>query len=209
MAIKKDLSIVILFFVSLWLLESFEDICWGSSNKTDRSRSSGGLSAKRLPANSLPEASSSAKPGEKNLPGKILPGKNLPGKNLKDAFLAALTVSETVNIQKELFLQSDETHVQAKGALFPTLSGAATTFRQATPTSATGTLVSPSEQDTVKISLSQPLFVGLRDFAALRQSKDLKRANYFALLNAAKQLFYDVSTAYFNVLAFEQDEKIT
>jgi outer membrane protein len=116
-------------------------------------------------------------------------------------------MSDSIQIQREITIQSDETRTQALGAMLPTINGTGTYLRQASPTSATGAAISPAEQETAKITLTQPLFEGLRDFAALRQTKDLQGVQYFTLLNAAKQLFYDVSTAYYNVLAYQQDER--
>lgn len=128
-------------------------------------------------------------------------------KSLKEAYLAALHQSETIGIQKELLTQTDEQLNQAKGALLPAINGAFNYTKQPTPSSSIGSSISPSNQTTAKITADQPLFRGFRDFAALRQRKFLAGAQYSSLLNAAKQLFYDLSTAYYNVLSFQQDEK--
>ena len=128
-------------------------------------------------------------------------------KTLRDAYLSALDRSETVNIQKELLDQAGEIDAQAKGALFPTISGSFSYLRQPSPVNATGMSVSPSEQSTGKITAAQPIFRGFRDFAALRQKKFLVGAQRQSLLNAARQLFYDVSTAYYNASSLERDEQ--
>lgn len=128
-------------------------------------------------------------------------------KTLKEAYLAALKMSETVAFQKETLNQADEIDTQAKGSLAPTVSGTGVFLTQPTPNSQTANTLYPSSQSTIKFTADQPIFRGLRDFAALRQKKHLLGAQYFALLNAAKQLFYDLSTAYYNVLGYSEDEK--
>ena len=127
-------------------------------------------------------------------------------KSLKDAYLAALTQSETIGIQKEILSQADEIENQAGSALYPNIAGSATTLRQQTPTQTTGNTISSASQNTVKITADQPLFRGLRDFAALRQRKALTAAQEYALQTAARQLFYDVTAAYYNVLTLLSDQ---
>lgn len=126
-------------------------------------------------------------------------------KSLQEAFEAAVRRSETVGMQEELLVQAHEVDAQAVGAIFPTLNSSFSFLRQETPASATGSAIFPASQNTGKLTLDQPLFRGLRDFAALRQKKLLVNAQVGAYLNAAKQLFYDLSTAYYNVLAYERD----
>jgi outer membrane protein len=132
--------------------------------------------------------------------------KNLP-KSLTDAYLAAIHRSETIGIQQELLEQSHQVDNQALGALLPTVNGTFGFLEQQTAKNATGNLLYPPTQNTGKITAAQPLFRGFRDFAALRQKKHLVSSQVNALLNAARQLFYDVSTAYYNVLALKQDEE--
>jgi len=127
------------------------------------------------------------------------------GKTFQDAWTAALRRSESVGIQDELLVQAHETGNQVTGALFPTISGSATFMRQTSPATTTGTSLFPSAYDTTKISADQPLFRGLRDFAALRQSKALFRYQQAALQDAARTLYYSLSTAYHNVLAYSSD----
>jgi len=125
--------------------------------------------------------------------------------SLKDAYVAALNRSEVIGIQQELLIQSKEVQSQALGAILPTVNGVGNALWQASPSNATGTSISPSNQQTVKITGDQPLFKGFRDFAALRQRKDLVGAQEYTLQAAARQLFYDLSGAYYNVLANESD----
>lgn len=127
-------------------------------------------------------------------------------KTLREAYAAAIHRSETVGIQEELLVQAHEGNMQAVGAVMPTVSSSFTFLQQETPRTPTGATIFPASQNTGKLTLDQPLFRGLRDFAALRQKKLLVHAQVGAYINAAKQLFYDLSTAYYNVLAHERDE---
>lgn len=134
------------------------------------------------------------------------PNSNGEGKTFDDVFQLALTRAETVNIQDEILAQADELDWQAKGALLPTISGSATYLRQQTVSDSVGNALFPAQQNTVKLTADQPIFRGFRDFAALRQRKDLFTSQKAALQYAAQQLFYNTATAYYNVLAFESDE---
>ena len=127
--------------------------------------------------------------------------------SLKDAFLSAVMRSDNIGVQKELLVQASELKTQASGALFPTLGGSVSLLKQSPTLDSEGVVVSRSNQNTVKLSLSQPLFRGFRDFAALRQKGDQVEAQNFTLQNAAKQLFYDLATAFYNVLLQKGDEK--
>lgn len=124
--------------------------------------------------------------------------------SLKDAFQAAIHRSEVIVENQELLVQASELQTQAGAALAPTVTGSATFFRQEVPSSLTS--ISPAEQNTIKVTADQPLFRGLREYAALRQRKDLTRSQEEALQNAVRQLFYDTSTAYYNVLMYASDE---
>jgi outer membrane protein TolC len=126
-------------------------------------------------------------------------------KSLKDAWAASLKRSETIGENQELLIQANELQTQAKSALFPTVTGSATYFRQAVPASDQG--ISPAEQNTIKFSADQPLFRGFRDFAALRQRDDLTGAQKLTLDNAVRTLFYNLSTSYYNVLMYASDER--
>ncbi len=139
-----------------------------------------------------------------SIPQKLVPSVT---HSLKDAYLAALKTSETLNVQKELVVQADEGLSQANGALFPTISGSYSFLNQATPSSVTGSAIFPASQSTGRLTLTQPLFRGLRDFAALRQKRFLVGSQLGAYQVAARQLFYDVATAYYNVLIYQSDVK--
>ena len=123
--------------------------------------------------------------------------------SLADAFQAAMKRSETIADQGELIKQAEEHYRQALGALFPSLNGVATYLEQEpgkVPSS-----VSPAWQPLVKLTVTQPLFRGLRDFDALRQMKTLTTAQGEAKRFASNALFNDVAQNFFAILSVERD----
>ncbi|PWU14262.1 MAG: hypothetical protein C5B49_13435 [Bdellovibrio sp.] len=129
------------------------------------------------------------------------------GKSFSQAFDAAVHRSETIDIQKELVEQSTEVRDQAQGALFPTISASGSWMHLNTPNNGNGNPLFLSDQTTTKVTLDQPLFRGMKEYAALHQTKALLESQKMSLKNSLKQLFYDTATAYYNVLALESDEK--
>jgi outer membrane protein len=95
---------------------------------------------------------------------------------------------------------------QAKGSLFPTIAAVGTHQVQETPQ--TGSVTSsPSEQQTAKITATQPLFRGLREFAGLRYSKKTFEGSREALEAAKNQLYVDVADAFYTVILLEKETK--
>jgi outer membrane protein len=134
---------------------------------------------------------------------------SLVPRTLSEAYMAALKVANTENIklQKEILIEAKEDVTQAIGAFLPTLTGTVDVSEQALPADRTFDPLFPANQNTVKITADQPLFRGLRDVALLRQRKALRRAQKQVVFDTARQLFYDVATVYYNVLAYDEDVK--
>ena len=128
--------------------------------------------------------------------------------DLKSAYMAALKRSETVDIQHEILNQVEENTTQARGAFWPTISGSGNWTHQHLPNATAAPTVPNSGDDlrTTKLTGDLPLFRGFKEYASLRQRKYLVAAQVETLKNAAKQLFYDVSQAYYNVMALQSDE---
>ena len=125
---------------------------------------------------------------------------------LDDYFAAALQRSEVVAAQVESIQQAEERYQQASAALYPTVEGLASYTRQ--ESAARGTIdgaTIPSRQPLVRLSATQPLFRGFREFAALRQSQALIGAEQFNYDAARLQLFKDVAQNFFNILSIEQE----
>lgn len=130
----------------------------------------------------------------------------LDGLTLDDYFAAALSRSEVVATQAELIRQAQERYQQATAARLPTVEGlAAYTRQEAVPSRALDGSLIPDRQPLVRLTATQPLFRGFREFAALRQTQALIGAQRLDYDNARVQLFKDVAQNFFNVLSIERD----
>lgn len=118
-------------------------------------------------------------------------------------FAAALTRSEVIATQGELIRQAEERYRQANATRYPTLSGIGTYTRQ--DRGAINTIISPTRQTNARLALNQPVFRGLREFAALRQTQALVDAQGEDYRQARIQLFRDVAQNFYDILAIEQD----
>jgi outer membrane protein len=141
--------------------------------------------------------------GRLNLPS--VEAQKTGGLSFSECYKAALARSENLAIQDELLVQADELERQARATLFPVITGSATFLRQQRATAPNPANL--TSQNTIKITGDQPLFRGLREFAAIRQRKAQVEGQRAALQDAARQLFYDVSDAFHNTLALQADEQ--
>ena len=127
---------------------------------------------------------------------------------LDDCFAAALKRSEVVATQGELIRQAEERYKQAGAALRPSVNGVASYTRQdPVPAGDLSNSTTPNRQTLAKVTATQPLFRGMREFAALRQTKALLGAQNQDYLNARTQLLRDVAQNFYTVLSIEQDLK--
>jgi outer membrane protein len=124
--------------------------------------------------------------------------------DLEQSFRAALARSELVASQKELLVQQEEIYSQARGGLLPSISAFGSYLIQETPTNAVGSTISPSTQPHARITATQPLFRGFREFAGLRQARDLIEAQESAWRAAATSLYVDVATSFYSLIALEK-----
>ncbi len=125
---------------------------------------------------------------------------------LDEYFAAALKRSEVVATQAELIRQAEEHYRQADAALYPTVNGVASyTQQDPIPAGESDTSNFPNRQTLTKLSATQPLFRGFREFAALRQTQALVGAQNQDYLGARTQLFKDVAQNFYTVLSIEQD----
>ncbi len=121
---------------------------------------------------------------------------------------AALKRSEVVATQGELIHQAEEHSNQANSALYPTVNGVAAYTRQdPIPSGDLSTSTSPNRQALAKVTATQPLFRGFREFAGLRQTQALLGAQNDDYRNACVLLFKDVVQNFYTVLSVEQDLK--
>lgn len=127
--------------------------------------------------------------------------------NFQTAFQSALQNSEKVAQSQESVVQAEEQISQARGTILPKLSINASHIRQDQPTDAFARSFSPAAQDSARVTMEQPIFHGLSEFAAFRQRKNNLEAQKFNKTMARIQLYQDVASNYFNILSLEQDLK--
>ncbi|MBI3858306.1 MAG: TolC family protein [Planctomycetes bacterium] len=129
---------------------------------------------------------------------------------LGDAFRISLARSERIARAAETYLQSLAVQDQAVAAVLPTVGVQATQFYQdPVPASFTSGVVtiSPNRRQ-VALTLAQPIFHGLKDFAAWRQSQAAIDGSRNAFETERRLLFQTVASAFFTTLFYERQQKI-
>ncbi|HXB98149.1 MAG TPA: TolC family protein, partial [bacterium] len=129
------------------------------------------------------------------------PTAQAPGVTLDDCYQAALKRSQTQAISFESITQAEEHYKQATGSVLPNVSLIGQLYTQS---SGVANIV-PAAQNQYRINATQPLFQGMREYAALRETKDLLASSKQAYRWAAWQLYADTSAAFNQVLAAEKD----
>ncbi len=122
---------------------------------------------------------------------------------LDDYYAAALKRSEVVATQGELIRQAEERYHQAGASRLPTVDAIATRTR--IDDGATDATANPTRQRNSRLTATQPLFRGFREFATVRQTQALMGAQGEDYRGARTQLFKDVAQNFYDVLALEQD----
>lgn len=125
--------------------------------------------------------------------------------NLDQYYEAALKRSEVIGTHRELITQAEEQYKQARAARLPTLSGVASYTQLDSSSSAPSTPSTQPSQSVARLTVTQPLFRGFREFAALRQTKALVSAQDDDYRRARVLLFEDVVTNFYTVLSLERD----
>ena len=125
---------------------------------------------------------------------------------LEDYYTAALQRSESTAIQLEQVHQAEENYKQADSALLPTINGVASITRQdPLPAGSPNTPSSLNQQNLSRITLTQPLFRGMREYAALRQTRNLLSAQQQDYRYAENLLYRDVLQNFYTILILEGD----
>lgn len=127
--------------------------------------------------------------------------------SLDEALQSALQKNGMVAIGREQVLQAEEHVTQSKSAIYPSLSLNSTYLLQPEATDPALRTLFPAEQTITNFSLNQPLFRGFREFAAMRQRKQLLSAQKKDRLTAMVKLYEEVATSFLDVLTLEQDLK--
>jgi outer membrane protein len=132
----------------------------------------------------------------------VAPAQHLYG--LDECFEASIRRSESIASDDESIIQAEEKYRQAIGSILPQLNGVGTYYQQQLPTNSFGAQISPANQSTLKLTATQYLFQGLREYATLRQDKLLKSAQEDAKRQALIALFETAAQSYYNVLSAER-----
>ena len=129
---------------------------------------------------------------------------------LSDAYKITLAQSERIARAAEGFLQTMAVQDQSIAAMLPRLDVQATQFYQdRVPASFTsGVVTTSSNRRQIAVLLSQPLFHGLREFAAFRAAKYNTEAAKNAFETERRLVFQLVAQAFFNALFFESQQRI-
>lgn len=126
--------------------------------------------------------------------------------SLQDCFKAALKQSELIKQSEESIRQAEEHYRQAFGNILPSVNAVAGYSWQQPLTSGT-TNIFPNEQPILRLSVTQPIFRGLREYAALRQMDLLAQGQMAGKRNAERLLLIDVAQNFYQVVSTEQDLK--
>ena len=122
---------------------------------------------------------------------------------LDEYYAAALKRSEVVATQSELIRQAEERYHQAGASRLPTVDAIATRTRL--DDGASDATANPTRQRNSRLTATQPLFRGFREFATVRQTQALMGAQGEDYRGARVQLFKDVAQNFYDVLSLEQD----
>lgn len=134
---------------------------------------------------------------------------SIPGawaKNLAECFSAAAQRSELVAGQQEQINQADARYNMALGSLAPSINFVAGYTRLDTPPGSQ-TAFNLAERPEIKLTASQPLFKGLREYSALKQRSQQQTQAELAKQKALLDLYQDVAETFYKILSLEQELK--
>lgn len=133
--------------------------------------------------------------------------KSATAATLQEAYQSALQKNELVGTQNEQVRQIRERVKQVRGGMYPQISANATYLMQPQPSDPVARDFFPERQTTIALTANQVLFRGLREFAGIRQQKDLVSAQEEIRNQMVISLYQDVTGSYLNILTLEQDLK--
>ena len=134
----------------------------------------------------------------------LTPSFCLAAHNLDDCFKAALSRSETIAIEEEQVQQAEERYSRARGSLFPTINAIGSFTRLPEP-SGQETAFTKVERPEARITATQPIFRGLREFAALKATQLDVAAEQDGKRAAKISLYRDVAENFYQIMSLEQD----
>ncbi len=122
---------------------------------------------------------------------------------LKECYKMALKRSETIGIQKELIKETEGQMLQALSSALPKVAFAYSQKWQDVDRQQ----INGGYEPEAKFTLTQPLFTGFKEFAAIGASKHIGKQRKSELERAKELLFTDVSDAFYLYLSYQEDEE--
>ena len=127
--------------------------------------------------------------------------------SLAEAYKLTLTQSEQLAISGENWQETLAKADELWSHVMPHVAVMGTETIQDVPRGASGIFLQ-RQRETGWVTLHQPLFSGLREFLAYRAAKDLGRAAELQLERAKQLLYRDVTRAYLDLLAAQDEIRI-
>lgn len=131
--------------------------------------------------------------------------------SLEDAFQAALTTSEYVQVSQESIAQSQSRIDQALTYLYPRVvaQSAYTRYDDTLPPGGGPVIFQPQGQLRAALVLTQPLYTGGRTFAALRTTERMLEVSKKGLTVAQQNVMIMVAEAYYGVIKAQKSIEIS
>jgi outer membrane protein len=126
------------------------------------------------------------------------------GLTLKECYALALQRSESIAIQKEYIKETEGQMLQSLSTALPKAAFSYSEKWQDVDGSRSMGGAAPEG----KFTLSQPLFTGFKEFAAIGASKHVGRQRQQELKRAEELLFTDVADAFYLYLNYQQDLQV-
>ncbi len=123
---------------------------------------------------------------------------------LPETYQHALKKNESYSIQESRVGQADERVSQAGGSILPNISLVGSFLRRDSSNLPPGAFTR-TEETNARITAVQPIFRGLREFAALSGAKASLRSQEATLQQVKLNLYVSVATAFYNLLSAQQD----
>ena len=133
------------------------------------------------------------------------PEASSPALTLQECYALSLRRSEELAIQAELIKATEGRFLQALGQALPHASFVASEKRQDGSGGSAFTLKEVPER---KFTVSQPLFSGFKEFAAIAGSRDERRQRAAERTRAEGLLLVDVSDAFYRLRQQQEDLKV-
>jgi len=124
--------------------------------------------------------------------------------SLSTAFRESLQKSETSHLQEIRALQAEESVSQAKGAILPSLSLQGNVTRLHEPASSPASFLDTTHY--LRANLTQPVFQGFREFAALGSFQAEARAANLTRTQHAVELFREVAHRFLSLQIIRKDQ---